>query len=186
MPTSAGRNTADQAKKSHLSFGAAFAFAPRMKTRLSTRVVFLSVSLAMCLVAAPALAQSGGGGVRGGVSGDPDQFYFGAHLDTGPLVEMLSFRPNVEIGLGDDLTTVAANFEFVYWIPIRRTAWNIYAGGGPALNVYRFDRGRNDDTNTEPGFNVLIGLQHYRGVFAEFKLGLIDSPEIKFGLGFSF
>lgn len=140
----------------------------------------------MALAAAPAFAQSGGGGIRGGVSGDPDQFYFGAHLDTGPLVESLTFRPNVEIGLGDDLTTVAANFEFVYWFPLRRAPWSLYAGAGPALNVYRVDRGRDDDTETEPGFNVLLGIQHRRGLFTEFKLGLIDSPEVKFGLGFSF
>lgn len=157
-----------------------------MKTRLSTRIVFFSLSLAICLAAVPAFAQSSGGGIRGGVSGDPDQFYFGAHLDTGPLVEMLTFRPNVEVGLGNDLTTVAANFEFVYWFPLRRAPWSIYAGGGPALNVYRFDRGRDDDTETEPGFNVLLGIQHNRGLFTEFKLGFIDSPEIKFGLGFSF
>lgn len=138
------------------------------------------------MAAAPAFAQSGGGGIRGGVSGDPDQFYFGAHLDTGPLVERLTFRPNVEIGLGDDLTTVAANFEFVYWFPLRRSPWSIYAGAGPSLNVYRWDRGRDDETDTEPGFNVLLGIQHSRGLFTEFKLGLIDSPEIKFGLGFSF
>lgn len=157
-----------------------------MKTRLSTPIVLLSLSVALGLVAAPAFAQSSGGGIRGGVSGDPDQFYFGAHLDTGPLVEMLTFRPNVEIGLGDDLTTVAANFEFVYWFPLRRAPWSIYAGAGPALNVYRWDRGRNDETETEPGFNVLLGIQHRRGLFTEFKLGLIDSPEVKFGLGFSF
>jgi len=131
---------------------------------------------------APASAQSSGGGLRGGVSGDPDQFYFGAHFDTGYLVERLSFRPNVEVGLGDDLTTVAANFEFVYWFPLNRQPWSVYTGGGPALNVYD----RDDNTDTEPGFNLLVGIAHRRGLFAEFKLGLIDSPEIKFGLGFSF
>jgi hypothetical protein len=155
-------------------------------TRSLSRTVLILFSLAACLAAAPAFAQSSGGGIRGGVSGDPDQFYFGAHLDTGPLVEMLTFRPNAEIGLGNDLTTVAVNFEFVYWFPLRRAPWSVYAGGGPALNVYRFDTGRNDDTETEPGFNILLGLQHNRGLFAEFKLGLIDSPEIKFGVGYSF
>ena len=50
----------------------------------------------------PALAQDGG--IRGGISVDPDQFYFGGHLETSPLVDRLYFRPNVEIGIGDDLT----------------------------------------------------------------------------------
>jgi hypothetical protein len=130
----------------------------------------------------PASAQSGGAGLRAGVSGGPDQFYFGGHFDTGFLVERLSFRPNIEIGLGEDRTTVAANFEFVYWFPLRRQPWSIYTGGGPALNVYD----RDDDTDTEPGFNLLVGIAHERGLFAEFKLGLIDSPEIKFGIGVSF
>jgi len=134
------------------------------------------------LVAPAPVSASGGGGLRAGVSGDPDQFYFGGHFDTGFLVERLSFRPNVEVGLGDDVTTVAVNFEFVYWFPLQRQPWSIYTGGGPALVV----SDRNDDTETEPGFNLLVGIAHRRGLFAEFKLGLIDSPEIKFGIGFSF
>ncbi|HSK11116.1 MAG TPA: hypothetical protein VK911_16155 [Vicinamibacterales bacterium] len=156
-----------------------------MKTRFSSRVVCSAFLLLVCFAAPPAFAQAGGG-VRGGVSADPDQFYFGAHLDTGPLVEMLTFRPNLEVGLGDNLTTIAANFEFVYWIPLRTAPWSLYAGGGPALNIYRWDAGRNDRTETEPGFNFLIGIQHRRGLFTEFKLGVIDSPELKFGIGYSF
>lgn len=156
-----------------------------MKTRLVSRTVLLLAFLAALSAAGPAFAQSGGG-VRAGVSGDPDQFYFGVHMDSGFLVERLSFRPNAEIGLGNDLTTVAANFEFVYWFPVPDTDWRIYTGGGPALNIYRFDRGGNSDTETEPGFNLLVGIAHRRGVFTEFKLGLIDSPEIKFGIGFTF
>ena len=157
-------------------------------TRTRSSFVARGLTLAVALVAiglvtpSTAAAQSGGGGIRAGVSGDPDQFYFGAHFDTGYLVERLSFRPNVEVGVGDDVTTVAANFEFVYWFPLKRQPWSIYTGGGPALNVYDGD----GDTDTEPGFNLLVGIAHRRGLFAEFKLGLIDSPEIKFGIGYSF
>ena len=146
---------------------------------LAVACVALAIGLAFSSSAA---AQSSGGGLRAGVSGDPDQFYFGGHFDTGFLLERLSFRPNVEVGLGDDITTVAANFEFVYWFPLSGEPWSIYTGGGPSLNVYEF----NDNTETEPGFNLLVGIQHRRGIFAEFKLGLIDSPEVKFGIGFSF
>lgn len=157
-----------------------------MPTRPLARILPVLIVAGLCLAASPAWAQSSGGGIRGGVSGDPDQFYFGAHFDTGPLLEMLSFRPNVEVGLGDDVTTVAVNFEFVYWFPLRRAPWSIYAGGGPALNVYDRNNGQHDGTDTEPGFNILAGIQHRRGLFAEFKLGLIDSPEVKFGVGYSF
>ncbi len=133
-----------------------------------------------------ASAQIGAGfGVRAGVSADPDQFHFGAHYDTGPLFDRLSFRPNLELGLGDDVTTVAANFEFVYWIPVKSRAWGVYAGGGPALIIYRYDNNHGDETDTQPGFNLLIGLAHARGLFAEAKLGLIDSPEAKFTVGYT-
>jgi hypothetical protein len=147
------------------------------------------VCLFLATAPRPALAQIGAGfGVRAGVSANPDQFHFGAHYDTGPLFDRLSFRPNLEVGLGDDVTTIAANFEFAYWFPIKRKPWAVYVGGGPALIVYSFnvpvdEHGGN--TDTQPGFNLLVGIAHARGFFAEAKLGLIDSPEAKFTVGYS-
>lgn len=138
-----------------------------------------------CLVLPQTVWAQGGAGIRGGVSASPDQFYFGAHLDTGYVVEHLSFRPNLEVGVGNDLTTIAGNFEFAYWFPIRRHPWSVYAGGGPSLNVYRHDFPGGSTTDTQPGFNLLIGLAHRGGLFTEFKLGFIDSPEVKFGIGYT-
>ena len=81
-----------------------------------TRFVrFATVLLIWGAFALPAAAQ--GLGVRAGASVDPDQFYFGGHLDTGPIADRLHFRPNVEIGLGDDVTLVAFNIEFAYFFP---------------------------------------------------------------------
>jgi hypothetical protein len=119
-------------------------------------------------------------GARAGVSVDPDQFYFGGHFQTEPLVDNLRFRPNVEIGLGDDVTLVGFNVEFAYFFPTRNP-WQLYAGGGPALNVINV----NDDTEAEGGLNVLVGVQHSKGLFFEFKVGAFDSPEFKFGVGYS-
>ena len=85
---------------------------------LSRRVkVLLFLVFALLSCAMPALAQ--GVGVRGGVSVDPDQFYFGGHYETDALVDRLHFRPNLELGLGDDLVTTSLNFEFVYKFPSR-------------------------------------------------------------------
>ena len=89
------------------------------------------------VVLMPSRASAQGPGVRGGVSIDPDQFYFGAHYETSALVDRVYFRPNVEAGLGNDLTLVALNFEFAYKFP-RRNDWQLYAGGGPAVNFYSF------------------------------------------------
>lgn len=130
----------------------------------------------------PAAAQDAG--IRGGISIDPDQFYFGGHLETSPLVDRLYFRPNIEVGIGDDLTLIAANMEFVYKFTARR-AWNLYAGAGPALNIYMFDGPGDNDAETEAGFNILVGVEQARGLFLEFKIGAIDSPEFKFGIGYT-
>jgi hypothetical protein len=152
------------------------------------RTVVLSAVAWVFLTSFPCAASAqtrSGFGVRAGVGANPDQFHFGAHYDTGPLFDRLSFRPNLEVGVGDDVTTIAANFEFAYWIPIKRKPWAVYVGGGPALVISSFDEGHGSDTQTEPGFNLLVGLGHSRGFFAEAKLGLIDSPEAKFTVGYT-
>ncbi len=144
-----------------------------------------AVVFALVLFATAAHAQQPGTGVRAGVSGDPDQFYLGVHVDTGPIFDRLSFRPNLEVGLGNGLTSVAGNFEFVYWWPVRSHPWSIYAGGGPAVNIYRHDAEHGNHTDVQPGFNILLGAAHRGGFFTELKLGLIDSPEVKFGVGYT-
>lgn len=151
---------------------------------LSPRVKVLLVALTAVIAgAAPAWAQ--GPGVRGGVSIDPDQFYFGGHFETGALVDRLHFRPNLEVGIGDDVVTTALNFEFVYKFP-SRSAWRLYAGGGPAVNFYSYDDGHGDGSETEGGFNFLIGAEQRSGLFFELKIGAIDSPDLKFGVGWTF
>jgi len=154
--------------------------------RVRLLVVLIPFAIVLLCASRPALAQAGGAGVRAGVSASPDQFYFGGHFDTGYLFDRLSFRPNVELGLGDGVTTVAANVEFAYWFPIPRKAWSVYAGGGPAMLIYSYDDHHGGGTDVNPGFNLLIGLAHRGGLFTEFKVGLIDSPEVKFGIGYTF
>lgn len=147
----------------------------------------MAAALVLLAVAAPARAQRVGG--RVGASVDPDQFYFGAHVETPDLADSLRFRPNVEIGVGNDLTLVAVNFEFIYRLPPNAprlpralAMWDLYVGGGPALNVYRF----STETRSEGGFNGLIGLVHTKGLFAEAKIGALKSPNFKFAVGFTF
>jgi len=154
-------------------------------TKKTTFVHFLLAAAAAVLL--PATASAQGPGIRGGVSIDPDQFYFGGHFETSELVDSIHFRPNVEAGLGNDLTLVGLNFDFVYKFP-RRSGWGLYAGGGPAVNFYSFDRGpgRDRDTESEAGLNFVLGVEQSSGLFFEFKVGAIDSPELKFGVGWTF
>jgi hypothetical protein len=135
---------------------------------------------ALALVALPSNASAQGPGIRAGASVDPDQFYVGGHYETRPLVEQLHFRPNLEVGFGDDITALGVNLEFVYKVPIDGPL-TLYAGAGPALNIYSF----NDDSETDGGLNVLFGAETANGLLFEIKLGAIDSPDLKFGVGYT-
>ena len=150
-----------------------------------TFLQFLPFVFVMVASVAPAAAQ--GLGVRAGVSIDPDQVYIGGHYETDALVDRLHFRPNVEAGIGDDLTLLSLNFEFAYKFPSRH-GWRLYAGGGPAVNFYSRDNGRDNgrDSSSEAGLNILLGVERSSGLFFEFKIGALDSPNLKFGVGWTF
>ena len=73
-------------------------------------------------------------GVRAGISGGPTQFYFGGDFETPPVIEHLTFRPNLEVGVGDHETLDPLNLEFAYHVPLARQPWTLYLGAGPAVN----------------------------------------------------
>jgi len=150
-----------------------------MKTLLPVVVILI------CFASGSAIAQSGIG-IRAGVTADPTQFHFGGHYITKPFFKALSFRPNLEIGFGDNVTTIATNFEVAYSIPIPNSNVSAYFGAGPALLFYNFDDFPDHDTDTGGGFNILIGAEYKHGFFGEFKIGTFDSPDFKFTVGFTF
>lgn len=154
-----------------------------MRNRYGVRLAAVAAMAVACSLL-PALASAQvAPGLRAGVSVDPDQVYVGGHVETDPLVERLVFRPNVELGFGDDITLVAFNFEFLWKFPRRGSQWGFYAGGGPAINLYQVE-GPGDDA--EAGFSLVGGLENPRGLFFEFKVGVDNSPDFKFGVGFTF
>jgi len=146
------------------------------------------VALALLSGLAPDAAAQVEFGARAGVSGDPSQFIFGGHFETDPLVERLTFRPNLEVGIGDDRMLIALNVEFAWRVPLQRQPWSVYFGGGPAVNAYFFDSNlrRGDSSDVGGGFNILVGLEHDKGLFTELKVGAIDSPGIRFLVGYVF
>ena len=152
-----------------------------LRVRTSLWICAVCLGLTGAMTANPAAAQDVAPGVQAGVSIDPDQVYFGGHIETSPLVDRLRFRPNVEVGIGDDLTLVGINFEFTYAFTANRP-WNLYAGAGPAVNWYDYDEG----SETEAGFNFIVGAKHRNGLFFEIKIGTMDSPDVKFGVGYTF
>lgn len=144
-------------------------------------VVSIFVAVAVVVLARPAAAQGHGFGVRGGVSIEPDQVYVGVHYETAPIVDRVHFKPNLEIGFGEDLTSIALNFEGIYKFE-DQGSWRAYAGGGPALNISKLD----DDSDTGAGFNLLGGIETDRRLAFEVKFGLADSPTVKFGVLYTF
>ena len=148
--------------------------------RLSVCLLTLAV---FAVFAAPADAQTFG--LRGGLSVDPDQLYLGVHSDVGRVFDTFDFRPNIEVGFGDNATVAAINGEFLYPFELDNGT-NLYVGAGPAINVISFDRAGISDTVVEPGLNFLFGINFESNYFAELKVGAIDSPEVKFGFGYTF
>src|SRR5688572_18719393 len=126
-----------------------------MLRKQAVRWLSLWITVLVILVSSQNVFAQEGAGVRAGISADPEQFYFGGHGTFGPVIERLWFRPNLEVGVGNDLTVIALNGEFTYWIPLQRDPWNVYFGGGPAMNILSFDsdRVRDGDTDVRPGFN---------------------------------
>ena len=136
-------------------------------------------------------------GVRGATALDPELFLFGVHSQMGPFFsDNIYARPNLELGFGELTTLVATNFEAVYRLPFveKGSRWNIYLGGGPALNwshrnlVEETDRGKIDfgDMDLDVGFNFLLGLQSRDGIFLEMKTSAYSIPTLRFEIGYNF
>ena len=152
--------------------------------RISDSAVLLA-GLWLLVGAGDARAQ--GAGFQGGASLEPDQVYVGAHYETRAFAGQLHFRPAIEGGFGDNVRLAALNFEFLYKIPIGGSAWKFYQSSGPAVNIYRFDLGpgRDAQVDVRAGLVFSTGVQHENGFFTELKVGTGNSPNLKFGVGWT-
>lgn len=148
-------------------------------------------------VAPPALAAEGafsyrGWGPRMGLTLEPDQFHAGVHMDLGYISDHVRVHPNIEVGVGDDLTIVALNLaEAAYRFSSEWNVWTPYLGG--AMSIYIVDRDRrfgNDGSDTEVGLSAIGGIE--KGLsggsrfFVQTRLGLIDSPDLSLTIGWTF
>ncbi len=129
-----------------------------------------------------------GFGPRAGLTIDPDQIHFGAHLDLGDLAPQLMMFPNIEIGFDDDFTVVSPMFELDYRFREDWGSWNPYLGGGIGPVFVSADRGGD---NTELGLSLQGGIARRMTsssgfMFLEFKLGLVDYPDYRFTIGWCF
>lgn len=161
-----------------------------------TRTILLVAALATAL--APALALAGpdtdvgfrGWGPRVGLSLNPDQFHFGAHMDFGNFARHVRFQPNVELGLGDHTKLIAVNAEAAYRFSSAWDVWTPYLGGGVGANIKSVDFAGHTTSHTDLGVNALGGVE--KGLangdrfFIEGKFSLNDSPDAKITVGWTF
>jgi hypothetical protein len=130
-----------------------------------------------------------GAGPRVGLTVNPDQVHFGGHIDFGDLADNLMILPNIEIGFGDNLTTIAPSFELDYRFRSDWGAWTPYLGGGIGPVFYSAKHG---GSSSEFGLYAQFGIgkgssRNENGhFFLEGKLGLIDAPDFKATIGWTF
>lgn len=153
--------------------------------------VMLSIAAAALIALAHAGTTSAAGwGPRLGLTVDPDQVHFGAHVDAGYLADQLRFQPNFEMGIGNDMTLAAFNFDMLYLFNTRMDAWRPYAGGGAGANIVNRDNNRGNDSDLEAGLNLVGGIERSLSsggrFLTELRLGLIDTPDLKWTVGWTF
>ena len=98
------------------------------------------IAIVMAAALIPALATASpdsdvgfrGWGPRVGLSLDPDQVHFGAHLDYGQFANHVRFQPNVEYGFGENWNLLTLNAEAAYRFNQNWDVWSPYLGGGSA------------------------------------------------------
>jgi hypothetical protein len=162
-----------------------------------TRMILLAAVVAAVLTPTVVLADPytdvgfRGWGPRVGLSVNPDQVHFGAHLDYGNFAKHVRFQPNVELGFGDHVNLYTVNAEAAYRFTENWDVWSPYLGGGLGANIKSWDRPNGDNSSeTDLGINLLGGIE--KGLangdrfFIETKLSLNDVPDLKVTVGWTF
>ena len=152
-----------------------------------------------------------GAGVQGGVGLDPEIIDVGAHITIGPIFKPeLSFRPGVEIGVGELTTLFAIIHDVLYMLDggDGDRSWTPYLGAGPSFGLSHRgfstddddhvsvpgdddtaeDRGRFDfsDTDFNGGMNFIAGVRKRSGLFLEMKATAWGVSNIRLLIGFNF
>jgi len=158
-----------------------------------------SIAALLLLIAGPALAQRSapsdssvrprasfgwqGWGVRAGVASDVDQVLGGAQFNFGEVASHLRFQPDVQLGAGDDATSLYGTAPLYYRFR-SNAGMTPYAGGGVALGWVDHDApgSGNADSEFEVGARATGGLEWPRArgqaFFVELSLGFGDVHDL--------
>jgi hypothetical protein len=114
-----------------------------------------------------------GPGVRVGAGLRPEQFVIGFRFGIEPK-KPPRLVPSIDFGFGDNMTTIAFNFDFIWRLRVEGTTRVIYGGAGPTV---AFMNPQGDGSNWEPGLTVVAGMR----LSSNFKRPL--NVEARFGSG---
>lgn len=147
--------------------------------------------LALAAIAfVPAAARAGvDGDIRGGYYTDSEVVFFG-----GGLISSMGrgsnwfFNPNIEVAPSSDVDLFSMNADFHYdFAATSGASW--WAGAGPAVIVVHDENSGTDDSDTDIGLNVLMGVGAMRGEvrpFAQLKGVLANDSQLALTGGIRF
>ena len=121
-----------------------------------------------------------GFGLRGGFGLDPDQFVLGAQFSLGKALSIARVVPSVDVGFGDNMTTIDFNADFLLRLIVEGTSFGFYGGGGPTLAYIDF---KNSSSDWKLGLSVTVGAQvpilKKNATNIEARLGIGDIPDFR-------
>jgi hypothetical protein len=90
-----------------------------------------------------------------GAGVNPEQFVIGFRfgVDRKKPPRMV---PSIDFGFGDNMTTIAFNFDFIWRLRVEGTTRVIYGGAGPTV---AFMNPEGPASSWEPGLSVVAGMR---------------------------
>jgi hypothetical protein len=162
-------------------------------------------------------AERFGLGVFAGLGLDPELVMVGGHARFGPIFSRnVTFRPGVELGIGEVTTMLGINLDVLYRLPgtTASSRWMAYVGAGPTFGLSHrgFETEEGDkvdidgvtvtatgvgansgtnrfdfsDTDFQGGANFIAGARSRSGMFMELKGTAWGVSNIRFVAGFNF
>jgi len=165
--------------------------------RSGSLLLLLPALLWLLSAASPGAAQTsssstdwGGWGVRFGIADDPDQGVIGGLYDFGEFGDGFHIEVDVDLGVGDDRTTLVTTGAFQYRFADAGRV-RPFVGGGPAFGFINRDKPKGgDDTEFEIGLKALGGvrwpLRSSNEFFLQLELGFGDLHDVLLFAGWRF
>ncbi len=120
-----------------------------------------------------------GPGVRVGVGLNPEQFVIGFRFGV-DRKKPPRLVPSVDFGFGDNITTIALNFDFIWRLRVEGTTRVIYGGAGPTV-AFMNPHGSGSSWNV--GLTVVAGMRISpnlkRPLNVEARFGSGDIPDLR-------